>query len=132
MRQFTKQEIDLCKKIAEKSLSRKRLDDGDYFFCKVFGKEGIFLVSDMLSVDWHKTIREDKKAIFLWQEHDCLEWLRGKGYIIAFVVDLGAICPKHRNIISITICGRERAKTYYGKTPLEALLRTVLAVMEGK
>lgn len=111
MRTFTKTEIDLCKKIAEKK--RKEIKYGDYF--EFNGNLHLMLSKD--KPEMHDV------AIPLWQEHDCLEWLREKGKYFKLSYYEEDIQYWEVQTIIDAFCS---------KTPLEALLQAVLAVMEKK
>jgi len=76
MRKFTKTEVDLCKKIAEKE--RKGVYWGDWYYSP--NADEIYLWNN-------KAMMSRQEIIPLWQEHDCLEWLREKkwrNYQISF------------------------------------------------
>jgi len=138
MRQFTPKEIEICKKIAERE--RKEIKGGDYV---IFDKEqymvvrGEFQISSFVgvahekifvslywaTVDSGKLTVHTNRCLPLWQEHDCLEWL-----------------DKAKDI-TLRICSHPDAhlaeveyddKIYYGSTPLEPLLRVILAILEEK
>lgn len=116
MRKFTKTEIDLCKKIAEKE--RREIEVGDTYLL-----EGKPILCAYSNGGWHK--RMEKDIIPLWQEHDCLEWLREKRYRIEFYWnDYGIRIELHHDERNSVFSDRKK------QTPLEALLRAVLAVME--
>lgn len=112
MRTFTPTEIDLCKKIAEKE--RKEITKGDYYSYqdKIYLRSMPFMETEDVA-----------GGIKIWQEHDCLEFL-----------------DKTKDI-TIRICSYPETEeasieyddvNYYGDTVLEALLKAVLVVMEGK
>jgi len=122
MRKFTATEIDLCKKIAEKE--RGMPEYGQWYYQELSnGKKGCFVYADPVGVYL-------PQGIPLWQEHDCLEWLREKGWSI---YDMAWICEPRLRISYVK--PKEESKTHEirdGETLLECLLRAVLAVMEGK
>ncbi len=133
MRKFTSTEIDLCKKIAEKE--RMQINKGDWII-EIDRADIPLLVIDIqleyltLSLGYestHRVLSKRKEVVPLWQEHDCLEWLREKGYRVMTDEDLTESDPFKAKCYGH---GGKRAYYRYGKTPLEALLRAVLAVME--
>jgi hypothetical protein len=106
---FNKEEISLCKQIAEKH--RKEIKYGDWFL-----NEGGF------AKVWpyrHNCERTD--VIPLWTISDCLEFLQKKEDVIELVVT-----GKHLR----WFCRWGNRKMRSGKTPLEACLKAVLAVLE--
>lgn len=122
MRTFTKTEIDLCKKIAEKDF--KEITYGDYYS----HGDGAWHLCDGHKL---KKALDEIGVIPLWQEHDCLEWLREKRFNIQFNF------YGEEWELRIYISGKSwhKYEAQYqrkGKTPLEALLRAVLSVMEEK
>lgn len=133
MRNFTKTEVDLCKKIAEKD--KRKLKCGDYMV--VNGEV------DLFDTKWGECPNRfpDAPAVYncsddmyhkdyfpLWQEHDCLEWLRQEHESIL----IQYIWRGWNVIISKSPEGRNSSYTWQGKTPLEALLHAVLAILEKK
>ena len=130
MRTFTSTEIDLCKKIAEKEKRKKERGD----WVKIGGK--IQLVTNsyddyFFSGDgqW-----QQGRGTLIWQEHDCLEWLRKKKYEVNlhFFNHLGKWMIQLWDYKSTQACYSDYDKENKNSTILEALLRAVLAVMEGK
>ncbi len=121
MRKFTKAEKDLCKKIAEKKACVFLIGEGDYY---LWGNgQFVKLCTGKLHDEFH-----EGEFIPLWQEHDCLKWLRKR-------------CKHHVLLIHEEDEAEwwgwfdeyhETQQYDKGKTPLEALLRVVLAVMEEK
>jgi len=131
MRKFTPTEIDLCKKIVEKE--RKEIQRGDWVADEL---ENICLVEKRFKT--LLTINEDGdcaqygylddlNVVPLWQEHDCLEWLREKGfeefYVDRFCDGKVEAYGWHKDTFG-------KIDKQKGKAPLEALLRAVLAVMK--
>jgi len=115
MRQFTPKEIEICKKVAEKE--RKEIKRGDWYLYD--GEIHLWDIRYKMSDD----DRGKPNPVPLWQEHDCLEWL-----------------DKAKDI-TLRICSHPDAhlaeveyddKIYYGSTPLEPLLRVILAILEEK
>lgn len=137
MRTFTPTEIDLCKKIAEKKACVYLLGEGDYFIYEDPDRKSGWS-NPTLNVNDYEPEYGYGKNVPLWQEHDCLEFLREKYVWLKTVTSNGFIgeegCPR----LVIKPFGRVEClpkhgskKLYVGKTPLEALLRAVLAVMEA-
>jgi len=118
MRKFTPTEIDLCRKIAEKE--RRKVDIGDFFIDTFYKKKEFVACHTKLFTD--DFVKEF--GIPLWQEHDCLEWLREKGFIHLLIHQDRNQCLIRDGRFGKYITDKS------GKTPLEALLRAVLAVME--
>ena len=138
MREFTKTEIDLCKKIAEKE--KRKLGIGDYLYDKV--EKCICLVTDFcgifpfaLSEDGKKQrddfFDDDREWFPLWQEHNCLGWLRERNWVNCHFYPV-------ENRVEWNIVRKpfkwsaDDQIIQQGETRLEALLRAVLAVMEDK
>jgi hypothetical protein len=117
---FTTEEIALCKKIAEKH--RKEIYKGDWYIDVNIG--------DTTFLCQHGNCGSlDDDSVPLWQISDCLEFLRERGYRINL----------HENVLTdgteVTLNHPERLEditnvVYKGKTPLEACLKAVLAIVE--
>ena len=114
---FTKEEVSLCKQVAERH--RKEIKYGDWSL-----NEGGFI-----KVWPYRHNCKRIELIPLWTISDCLEFLKERGYRINL----------HENVltdgIEITLNHPERVEDitnyiYKGKTPLEACLKAVLAVLE--
>ena len=114
---FTKEEIILCKQVAEKH--RKFIEYGDWYEFK--GKSYLKSISNSLTPAWH---------IPLWTISDCLEFLRKKDYRINL----------HENVltngIEVILNHPKRIEditnyVYKGKTPLEACLKVVIEVLKN-
>lgn len=146
MRTFTPKEISLCREIAE--IYRKPINRGDYYAAKMFkpirnikayldmrgdgyaviGKEK-YLISIRTENDAITADRQ--KALFwfsLWQEHDCLEWLRKEHESIV----IQYIWQSWNVYVKKSPEGNIQSYKFTGKTPLEALLSAVLAIMKEK
>jgi len=117
---FTKEEISLCKQVAEKH--RKLIEHGDWYFNERMG---------MTNFWFHFAPYQGKIFIPLWTISDCLEFLRDKGWndiaieIRPYYDDIK--CFAERGEVDK---GCERGVTGEGKTALEACLKAVLAVLE--
>lgn len=129
---FTKEEISLCKQVAEKC--KKEIEYGDWFlrndtkfehtlFLRIdkdmiagYIQGEIVVMDDMSNVDM-------KKAIPLWTISDCLEFLQEEEDVIELV-----ITGKHLR----WFCRWENREMRSGKTPLEACLKAVSTVLEDK
>lgn len=119
MRTFTIAEIDLAKKIAEKDF--KEITYGDYYS----HGDGAWHLCDGHKL---KHALDTIDVVPLWQEHDCLEWLKRRGWSITI---------KHYRAdtewqVSVQVHTVVNSKDACAPTELSALLRAVLAVMEGK
>jgi len=115
---FTKNEIDLCKQIAEKQ--RKRIEKGDMYFYQ----DEIHLWS--MPFKQTKDVMTTNEVIPLWTLSDCLEFLNQANSFKTQLYNTkwNWYCKTKRYEIG--------AKEYFarGKTPLEACLKAVLAVLE--
>lgn len=123
---FTSAEIKLCQDIAK--YWRKEIKYGDWFICE----------ADEYSRDYMGDGYSFKKGdILLYGEHlpkeytplltleDCLSFFREKKYPIVIAEDKG-----EGTCWLPWIDGKD--KEFIGKTPLEACLRAVLAVLSAK
>ncbi len=131
---FTKEEISLCKQVAEKH--RKSIIKGDWLLWDRIIPKEIVLVHDTFYTEEgnEKTIgilTEQEllgggEVIPLWTISDCLEFLREKRYkAIRF--------NEHEGGVGVSVFPEnefELGEGEYGKTPLEACLKVVLAVLE--
>ncbi len=113
---FTKEEISLCKQIAEKH--RKRIVFGIWFHDLEDPEHLPFLWCNLTDE------LKRKSAVPLWTISDCLEFLREKDSYIHF--------EYYGNKFEITAFVKDIDSTIKGKgeTPLEACLKAVLAVLE--
>jgi len=109
MMKFTKEEISLCGQVAEKH--RKPIKYGDWYEFR----GNIYLITVKHEPEMHDV------SISLWTISDCLEFLREKKEVIE-------LWRAGRG--SNWICRIKSQKWWKGKTPLEACLRAVLAVLE--
>ena len=120
MRKFTKTEIDLCKKIAEKDF--KEITYGDYYS----HGDGAWHLCDGHKL---KKALDEIGVIPIWQEHDCLEWLRERNWVNCHFYPV-------ENRVEWSIVRKpfkwsaDDQIIQQGKTHLEALLRAVLAILE--
>jgi hypothetical protein len=119
---FTKEEISLCKQVAEKH--RKDIKYGDwYWYEKV---EKVYLCTVRKIPDRHKD------RIPLWTISDCLEFLIEKGWDdinIDIAPKWEIQCLAEKGLVAK---GYECGVEGWGKTPLEACLKAVLAVLEER
>lgn len=108
---FTKEEISLCKQIAEKY--RKEIKYGDWYEFK--GK--IYLQA------FKSEPKMSSTAVPLWTISDCLEFLRERGYSLnQHFEDDG--------FFHVALCDAGKEVKGRGDTDLEACLKAVLAVLE--
>lgn len=128
MREFTDIEIQLCKKIAEKE--KKEIIEGDWVAVGFQGNYTIELIigSTPPRADEHdnRKLLRASNCIPLWQEHDCLGWLREKGW------KLFCLTQKRNGRFNILIKKGLKIIDKPGNTMLECWQSAVLAVMEGK
>ena len=140
---FTKEEIALCKKIAEKH--RKEVKWGDV----VCGKDGVGIVATIstsvggkkiVSIDCYQGKiphyeEQEESIIPLWQISDCLEFLRNRRSIHG-EVRLAYIDHHDRWFVHIfeenSPSTSKVIMVESGMTPLEACLKAVLAIVEEK
>ena len=143
MRKFTPTEIDLCKKIAEKE--RKKLKLGDWMVIKYPSSYGNIEPVTLFDTKWVESPNRfpDTPAVYncstdcyhkdffpLWQEHDCLAFLSKQYEEVSIETYDG---KKWESSAYIRVKKKDAPViAEVGDTPLECLLRAVLAVMEGK
>lgn len=125
MREFTKTEIEICEEIAEKEKRKK--ESGDYV--KIGNRvrlvtsgayEGYYFTGDG---QW-----QQGRGTLIWQEHDCLEFLKEKGwrnYQFSFT-ESGEI---ELHIAHVPFRFRVEDEIVVGGKFLEALLKAVLEVL---
>ena len=130
---FTKTELDLCRKIAEKE--RKEIRFGSW----VLYNEQEYLVIDYFrhkTEPTHLNLYGLKRYVFetdvtpLLSSHDCLEWLKkryGEIFLKTWLGTMWCVSIGKRLNEELPIIG---LSDLVGKTPLEALLRAVLAILE--
>ena len=109
---FTKEEISLCVQILKRY--RKESEVGD----RVIFNEDLHLPPNDFSVDDRKMLEES--TLPLWTISDCLEFLKNEFRSLIMGVS-------GEFEIRLSLYGYK-----YGKTPLEACLKAVLAVVEEK
>ena len=142
MREPTKKEKNLCEQIAKKY--RKKIDIGDWLLRdkelglvqdrkidSVFNEWLIIHLIASEEVLESGCVRQDDSDIIpLWTIFDCLEFLRKKGYRCAG----GSENKDGTWWFSFTNTDKSIAGGFYyqgvGKTPLEACLKPVLAVVK--
>lgn len=108
---FTKEEISLCKQVREKH--RKEIKYGDWSL-----NEGGFV-----KVWPYRYNCKRIELIPLWQIPDCLEFLKGRFRKLR-------VCSDDEFEVEYWL--KSGCYYQYGKTPLEACLKAVLAVLEEK
>lgn len=129
---FTPEEISLCKKIAAKHEGEVEVGDWLDF------ENGLYLVTEIVKTpekvdvyvtDFRVAISADDDFIPLWTISDCLEVLREK------CQDHVLLIHDKEDEVEWFLWMDEYKKTQQmgrGKTPLEACLKAVLAVLEDK
>jgi len=140
-RQFTDEEIKNCRKIAEKG-ERKTVEYGDWCYSEIYWPGH----GDRDKIDpkrvglWRSHLPADENTAHtpLWQEHDCLEWLR-KEYVPLIITTRDDAYAQKSGWRWQVVWGNPHAideKPWDGcfnaPTLLEALLRAVLAILEEK
>ncbi len=125
---FTKKEISLCKQIAKKY--RKRIKEGDYIVWA--GRQCLIIEvgETYVAVKCWKS-REQTAIKYTWTKHefltplwtisDCLEFLGAHFYTLRIRVD---------DDFEVAYWSKDGNSYQCGKTPLEACLKAVLAVLE--
>ena len=131
MIKFTKEEISLCKQVAERY--RKDISDGDWIYHEPHNNyflvvQYVILQYQLQTQKWFDELNAEhrKMNIPLWTISDCLEFLREKmfTYTLHFIT-------KERGYECILFKGHQRKpQILIGKTPLEPCLKAVLAVLE--
>ena len=125
---FTKEEISLCKQIAGKH--RKEINLGDWIIQKnKTYPEVVYCIytddSELICTELEVIYK--KNCIPLWTISDCLEFLREKGWLVRDLIEYEGEFGTtflHQSV------SEEKFINGDGKTPLEAFLKAVLAVLE--
>ena len=128
MREFTKEEISLCKQIAKKH--RKEIKCGDWIL-----RNGELRLNLDGKLAWLEDGRQDiiikitnkTEIIPLWTISDCLEFLREKGFN-CFHVDSDG----DEATLAVDNLRDGISASFLAKTPLEACLKAALATLEEK
>ena len=126
MIKFTKEEIDLCKQVAEK-YKKERLELGDWYLLKLLhGKEQVRLYGNQRP--W---IILTKDFISLWTISDCLEFFEERGFYLEGLCQIDEceyeLCISEMDDMGVV---QHSERRFQGKTKLEACLKAVLAVVE--
>ena len=111
---FTIEEISLCKQVAERY--KREVEYGIWF---IWGDEAPTIASG--------NMKQRKDLIPLWTISDCLEFLREKGWLVRDLIEYEGEFGTtflHQSV------SEEKFINGDGKTPLEAFLKSVLAVLE--
>jgi len=131
MIKFTKEEISLCKKVAKKH--RKEIKYGDWYI-SIDSRMYLWLSSSPFNKDFVNTCEPQNQAdkiIPLWTISDCLEFLRERNWCLYKLIEwLGGEKFQCSIINSSDNLGGRNCFDRLGKTPLEACLKAVLAVLE--
>lgn len=134
MREFTAKEKELFKKIAEKK--KKKIGSGDYALINLprLGEQVVLIDSswELQEKGIYNYLVDEVYPDYIpvWQEHDCLKWLRRKMYWARIDIDEYHATKVWLFSKKMVLPNWEMYPCYLGNSPLEALLRTVLAVME--
>jgi len=111
--EFTYKEIELCKLIAEKE--RKEIKYGDYYS---YGDDAGYLCDSLIL----KKALKKVSPIPLWTLSDAIEWLTKKPDLHTLEI-IGDFINLGWNVIL------NWKSTENGKTPLEACLKAILAIL---
>ena len=124
MIESTKEEISLCKQIAEKR--RKEIEYADWYWSASYNEP-------LLATDGGFRINEQKHhGVFkIWTIPNCLEFLRKEGYMVRLIEYKNYIGEKR---IECNCYGHETKGAFStrGNKDEEACLKAVLAVLEAK
>ena len=133
MFKFTKEEINLCKQVAERH--RKDISDGDWIYHEPHNNyflvvQHVILHYQLQTQKWFDELNAEhrKMNIPLWTISDCIFWLYEKGFnhIYHFMQF------KNENWSFAAEDRRYKKIRGEGETRLEACLKAVLAVLEEK
>ena len=122
---FTDIEIDLCRKIAEKH--RKEIKYGDWFYWEYGGTQPA-LCNDGGTLHYQR-YKNKKKSFPLWTISDCVLWLKER-YDDVNLMSIQDIWEIQVYDAYNRVHYPKLLKDIKGKTPLEALLKAVLAVLK--
>ena len=126
MIEFTKEEISLCKQVAEKH--RKDIEYGDWYWSNSHNKPLIAIAGGF------KANEQKHFGVFkIWTISDCLEFLRERAFYLEGLCQVDE-CEYECDVSEMDDMGlvRHTKRHFEGKTPLEACLKAVLAVLEEK
>jgi len=123
---FTKEEISLCKQVAEKHI--KKVKYGEWYLLN--GKP---ILCAYANEGFHKSLEAENKITPLWTISDCLEFLREKGFTITQACEhpmsnewIIEVNPYFSNAVKIM---GHKSFDVRGDTLLIACLKAVLAVL---
>lgn len=124
---FTKEEVSLCKQVAERH--RKDIEYGDWM---IIEGDPHVVPTLFIGQDFPKTKRT---MLPLWTITDCLGFLKEKGYRVRLDEDKDVeLINKTIELdpFSVSCYGHKSKRSFfrYGKTLIEACLKAVLAVLE--
>ena len=138
MIKFTKEEISLCKQVAEKH--RKEINTGNRVIDGL--ASGILLIYRKVQKGFYLECVDEKGCLVtrtkqtidfpLWAISDCLEFLKSKSFY-GSISNVGSYYETYYKKIIVGENDEDLSiKVYSGivKTPLEACLKAVLAVLE--
>ena len=128
MIKFTKEEINLCKQIAEKDRLLKLAKEGDWIRNE-YGEPSTELATNEY-LGFVLRFVDVKHWFPLWTISDCLEFLREKEWHIVALTDDAVFDEKFQYHCEITDYKFDKHHSSSGKTSLTACLKAVLAVLE--
>jgi len=136
MKEFTKEEISLCKQVAE--MHRTSIKKGAWIIQEERADIPLLVIetisrSVILNVGYEtKFEARYEDCVLLWTISDCLEFFKKRLWKIEYWHDSFEIDWMEIGIICCVPDPDFVGKTIYrkGKTPLEACLKAVLAVLE--
>lgn len=121
---FNKEEIELCRKIAEKH--RKDIEYGDWYCDSNYSNE-IRLLHSLDRGKIHARSQKELNVFLLWTLSGCLEWLRDRDWN---PYEMFWICEARVKISYIKPKEKIKSLELRADTLLEACLKAVLAVLE--
>jgi len=127
---FTKEEISLCKQVAEKQW--KEIEYGDWIQHEG-RKERVVLVDADIMIEISDAYIDKAHIIPLWTISACLQFLRERNFVYT-CSDHQGLLPRVKFPTAVEIARPTKSyrgkSLFHGKAPLEACLKAVLAVLE--
>jgi hypothetical protein len=128
---FTKEEISLCKQVAEKH--RKEVESGDWVWVRKYHNYFLVIIALVNRVQISNEGWFDITGVIpLWTISDCLGFLKSRSFY-GSISDVGSYYETYYKKMIIGENDEDKSiKVYSGivKTPLEACLKVVLVVLE--